>query len=53
MDYLEENINPDDTTDRVEFNNSCKNISMDNHYGPTNLFEMISTVKEEYYVEIN
>ena len=39
MDYIEKKIKPYDTMDRAEFNNACRNISMNKNYDPTNIFE--------------
>ena len=53
MDYTEKKIKPYDTMDRVEFNNACRNISMNKNYHPTNIFEKIIAVKEEYGVDMD
>ena len=44
--YIEKNEKPNDTMYRVEFNNSCKKIVMENNDEPTNIFEKISSMQD-------
>ena len=53
MDYFEKKMNQYDTVARFEFNNACKKISMNNNYDPTNIFEQIISVQEEYGVDMD
>ena len=53
IDSLEKKMKPNDTMARVEFKKSCKNIIVNKNDDPTNIFENIISVQEEYGVDMD
>ena len=53
MNYLEKNMNPDKTMDKVKFKIIYMKIITGRNDDPTNLNRQISEVKEEYSVEMD